>query len=295
MVKPKLKYYFVFLGVLFFNGFFLVKISTATSPDAIAVRVIQNPNHYSALRWYRESGFTGSPQSITVDGYEAVRDGRTVYVNAGNVQGGRLYTNIYLLSFSQAADNKTMDIFSSLLAHWKFNTNLDSGNCSQTASTGCLLDSECPLNEYCLSEKAEVVRDTNRMAGLGEINVKLASYNSKKNYYPTLRSGTYLPHITISVWPSWQKVLGQELSGGIPVDPINKLGDCGDSRFNSITCWDEVVRQFADSNPANGTLDLPANSMVFVYTTDDTGSSYSLCAPMESAYADYAETGICAN
>ncbi|MBI4812446.1 hypothetical protein HY798_03350, partial [Candidatus Falkowbacteria bacterium] len=48
--------------------------------DAIAIRVIPNYSHYSPSRWYSQQGFTGSPQSLTVDGYEAVRDGRTVYV-----------------------------------------------------------------------------------------------------------------------------------------------------------------------------------------------------------------------
>lgn len=81
-----------------------------TSADAIAVRVIPNPKHLSAERWYSDQNFSGSPQSITVDGYEAVRDGRTVYVNVGNADSGNLYTNIYLISYNQSAESETVDI-----------------------------------------------------------------------------------------------------------------------------------------------------------------------------------------
>lgn len=62
-----------------------VSLATSSSPDAIAIRVLPNPKHFSAARWYREQKFTGSPQSLIVDGFEAIRDGRTVYVNAANI------------------------------------------------------------------------------------------------------------------------------------------------------------------------------------------------------------------
>lgn len=56
------------------------------SRDAIGLRVVPNPEHRSPLDWYNKNiKVKGSPQSLIVDGYEAVRDGRTVYVNAANV------------------------------------------------------------------------------------------------------------------------------------------------------------------------------------------------------------------
>ena len=69
------------------------------SPDAVAFRIMPNPAHLSPLRWYQENvQVKGSPQTLIVDGYEAVRDGRTVYVNAANITGdNQLYTNIYRL------------------------------------------------------------------------------------------------------------------------------------------------------------------------------------------------------
>src|SRR3989344_9451952 len=124
-------------------------ISAATSSDAIAIRVIPNPEHYSPIRWYAEKGFSGSPQSLIVDGFEAVRDGRTVYVNAANVvdtgsdgEPDTLYTNIYLLSYTQEAEGATVDIFGQILSHWKFNTNIaHSGSCNKEASKICSQDS----------------------------------------------------------------------------------------------------------------------------------------------------------
>ncbi len=56
------------------------------SRDAIGLRVIPNPEHYSPLQWYNSNiKVKGAPQSLMVDGYEAVRDGRTVYINAAKV------------------------------------------------------------------------------------------------------------------------------------------------------------------------------------------------------------------
>lgn len=55
------------------------------SRDAIGLRIVPNPEHLSPLQWYQKNiQVKGSPSSVIVDGYEAVKDGRTVYVNAGN-------------------------------------------------------------------------------------------------------------------------------------------------------------------------------------------------------------------
>ncbi|MFC1678218.1 hypothetical protein ACFLZ9_00595 [Patescibacteria group bacterium] len=123
--------------------------SQAQNPlDAIALRILPNLEHHSALHWYQKQGFEGSPQSMQVDGYEAVRDGRTVYVNAANIDDrgtaspadDLLHTNIYLISYNQAAENVTQDIFGRMLKKWKFNTNKETPDfCNQTASIACLI------------------------------------------------------------------------------------------------------------------------------------------------------------
>jgi len=272
-------------------------VVSAASPDAIAIRIIPNSDHYSAERWYKEQGFLGSPQTLSVDGYEAIRDGRTVYVNAANIVGGALYTNIYLISYNQSAETATEDIFSQILSHWKFNTNISGvGNCGDS-ETACLSDADCPDNSYCSSPKAKITRDVKRLADLADMEIVLEEYyNSHDGQYPRLSAGTYLPGITVSTWPSWQETLAKELNqGSLPIDTINKLGDCGATNFDPITCWDEKGKMFADPEPGNDIFELPDNSRVYVYEINFANQVYTqnLCAVMESVYAQAASANAC--
>jgi hypothetical protein len=287
-MQNKLHYfllYFFIIITLCLGVFFVAHAQT--SPDAIAVRVIPNPNHYSALNWYNRQGFRGAPQSLVVDEYEAVRDGRTVYVNAANINNGNLYTNIYLISFNQSAEQHTSDIFGRMLERWKFNANFlnDTDFCSESTARQCLYSKECPIGEYCNSEKAQVTRDTRRLSDLTDMRENINEYYYDNGYYPRLSSGTYLPHKTISVWPSWQDNFSKDLNSPLPVDPINKLGACAPN-FNQITGWDERTKTFADPTPADATFDLPAGSRVYAYTSVVDGKSYNLCAYMESVYVN---------
>lgn len=279
------KYYIILALSLFLLLSASIILVQAQSSDAIAIRVLPNPEHYSATRWYEMQGFSGAPQSIEVDGYEAVRDGRTVYVNAGNVIGSVLYTNIYLLSFNQEAEDATVDIVSQILSRWKFNTNyIITSNCSVTTATACLYSRECPAGEYCLSSKAKMIRDTRRLSDLAEIKLLLEDYMLSKGSYPAFSAGSYIANHSVSVWPSWQKLFAQFLGKELPVDPINKLGACGDARFESTTCWDNTAQQFADGNPSNSVFDLPANSYAYVYTASPDGLSYKLFGKLEEGY-----------
>ncbi|MFH1837996.1 MAG: hypothetical protein ABH808_00645 [Candidatus Kuenenbacteria bacterium] len=54
--------------------------------DIIGIRVYKNPKHISPLLWYKNNvPNSGNPQLIKVDGYEALRDGRSIYVSAGYI------------------------------------------------------------------------------------------------------------------------------------------------------------------------------------------------------------------
>jgi hypothetical protein len=130
---------------------------SAQQNDAIAIQVRVNPDRYSALRWYTVvKEFTGTPQALTVDGYEAIRDGRTVYVNAGNYKDGKDYANIYLISYSQESAPGTVDVFADMLKHWTFNTNLisddpanyDYGTC-EISTFFCTKNSDCKKGYEC--------------------------------------------------------------------------------------------------------------------------------------------------
>ncbi len=272
--------------------FFAVKAQT--SPDAIAIRVIPNPEHLSAARWYGEKKFSGSPQALTVDGYRAVRDGRTVYVNVANIDGASLYTNIYLISYNQSAEQQTTDMFAQMLRHWKFNANHSSpGNCQQASSTVCLIDSDCADDDFCQSDKAEIIRDTIRLEDIADMKSAILSYKKKNGGFPAVKSGSYLPSTVVSTWPSWQKVLSQTLGQKLPSDPINRLGDCGGASFNAVTCWDESSKRFADSDTSDPAINLPADSRAYLYVSDAQGLEFSVCSVMESGYITEATEGAC--
>ncbi len=281
---------------VFFAFYFLTPVPPvfAASSDAIAIRVIPNPNYYSPLRWYDEQGFSGSPQMLSVDGYDAIRDGRTVYVNAANISGGTLYANIYLISYNQDAEKATTDIFGRILKHWKFNTNITGiGNCDQTTGNACLIDADCPRGEYCNSPKAKIIRDTKRLSDLAEINIALENYKNAHGRYPVLSAGTYLPNTTVSTWPSWKDTFAKELKIPLPIDPINRLGSC--PGYDKTTCWNKETKKFADSDASDPNINPPPDSNVFIYASANQGDSYNLCSIMGSGYIQGAEQGACSD
>ncbi len=306
----------VFVMFLFFSGSLNLSnvFASDETSDAIAVRIFPNPQHYSPATWYKNQGFTGSPTPLEVDGYDAVRDGRTVYVNVANINGKCLmsgldcfsnsdctsshdpcyfaiYTNIYLISYNQDSGSDTISVFNKILEKWKFNTNMiNTGYCfPKDTDTVCLTDSECADGDYCDSLKAQITRDIKRLASVVEIREAVEIYKDIKGSYPKLSAGTYLPGRTISTWPSWQTTFSAEIGMIAPLDPINKLGDCGGSQYNETTCWDEQDKSFAGSIPN----DIPAGSKALVYSADDNGEGYQLCAIMESGYLVGGEWGDC--
>lgn len=120
-------------------------VQADNNSDAIAIRVLPNFQHKSVVRWYQDQGFKGSPQSLMVGGYPAIRDGKTVFVGATNVKdnngnryfdlGDDFYTNIFVITYNQGGSDEAINlIFSEILNNWKFNTNLSeslNGSCSQ--------------------------------------------------------------------------------------------------------------------------------------------------------------------
>ena len=256
------------LSFWYFKDFSATK-AEEISTDAIAIRVMPNSEHFSPLRWYRANVKNqGSPQNLLVDGYEAIRDGRTVYVNAANISGTDFYTNVYIISYNQEAENQTIDIFGQILTHWKFNVNVPE------------------------EQKDNVRNDTKRLADLAEIKLALNNYQKIHNGdFPFLTAGSYLAGKSISTWPSWQATLGKALGATLPIDPINKLGTC--PGYDDITCWNQNNKTFADPNPNNNILELPADSYVYVYTTDASGGNYDVCAVMESGYLTELAQGAC--
>ncbi|HNX10693.1 MAG TPA: FISUMP domain-containing protein [bacterium] len=296
--------------------------SYGANTDAIAIRIVPNASHLSIDRWYASQGFSGSPQKLLVDGYEAIRDNRTVYVAGTNinqaVQPPQLYFNIYIITYNQGADAKTVDIFGKILSNWRFNNNLSeatpgtcslpavrclsdadcgegstclSGSNSCSSQNNCRLDTDCPAGTFCVSEKAKLQRDIKRFGLLNEVKDSLAIYRSLHQRYPTLLSGTYLPGVAISTWPSWQSDFLTQLNLTGLKDPINKLGICNESLaatsstpgYESQSCFNSVQKRFY-KNGNNASLELPHDSFAIAYTSDPNGSNYNLCAAIETNY-----------
>ncbi|MEA3449535.1 MAG: MopE-related protein [Patescibacteria group bacterium] len=284
-----LKIVFVFVLCLLFLCVGASNKIKADSSDVIAVRVIMNSDHLSAHEWYKMQNFTGSPQLITVDAYRGVRDGRTVYVNVANIapSGGvdTLFTNIYIISYNQSAENTTKDIFGLIIDKWQFNSNLEfRGNCRINNSEVCLNDSDCPAGDVCGSVKSRVTRDVRRLEDNYVMTKWLIDYEDNNGHFPKLSAGSYLPNISLSVWPSWQDTLAADLGHQLRLDPVNKLGAC--PLFNEITCWNEEDQSFADPSD-NGQLDLPNDSLVYVYIGDDEGTTGLMTTNFEQPFPIY--------
>jgi len=275
-MKNNIKYYYfnifyqrlIVIGLALFCFIVFSNILHAqNSSDAIAVRIVPNNEHLSAIEWYKNNNFSGSPQSLKVDGYNAVRDGRTVYVNVANVNGSTMFTNIYLISYNQQAEKGTTDIFSNILKHWQFNSNINTyGHCRQSSLT-CVSDNNCGIADNCDSLKARLIRDTRRLEDLSKIRLVLINYfEDNNNQFPILNSGTYIPNASVSTWPSWADKLAATLGNTIPKDPINKLGPC--PGYNEITCWNENSRLFYPGLP-----ELASSSFAYTFSGDSNGTT----------------------
>lgn len=179
--------------------------------DVIGLRIYQNTDNKDPLAWYLSnvSNPKSSLPAIKVDGYAAVRDDRTVYIQASNLVNltttRNFYTNIYVLAYNQNASPETVNIFNQMLANIKFNKNI--------------------LDIYCLKAQGEAVkdglrRDTIRKSDVYKLNRIFASATDLN-----LSAGTYVPGMSISTWPSWQATLGQQLGTALPTDPLNIMSD----------------------------------------------------------------------
>ncbi|MFW0862138.1 MAG: IPT/TIG domain-containing protein [Candidatus Komeilibacteria bacterium] len=214
-------------------------------PDAIGLRVFTNFEHQAPIVWYQDNVTNiGNPATIDVGGYSALQEGRTTYVNAANNSSNNIYTNIFVLSYTDGANATTQDIFTQMYENWTFNSNIDS-----------------------YYEKQQLARDTKRFENIVQMSEQLDDYYQLNGGYPQLQAGTYLAGTTVSVWDSWNATFGAEL-GGVPVDPINEHGLCNGA-YDPITCW----------NPDDLRYVCPLNS--YVYRYDYVNSDYYLYSNFE--------------
>jgi hypothetical protein len=241
--------------------FFLYRDDTI-SDDAIGIRIYENENGKSPEEWYwNQFGLAApDPQSLTIDGYPAVRSGRTVYVAVWNLSAGVLYPNIYLISYNENASQQTIDIYNRMLDTWEFNLNM------------------MP------SDKEKLQRDMRRINDLNDIYNKLLDYKGANGFFPKLEGGTYVSTMTTSKWPSWQETLGGAVGGDLPVDPLNSfdlpyVGPpllCDEaSGFDQNTCWNDANKQYECPGNAG------SNSHIYQYLVSPSGESANLYANLE--------------
>ena len=234
------------------QGFKCVDTADAdTNPDACnnpdATACAQNSECQTTCEYNVAN--RGSASAVTIDGFSGVRSGRTVYVNAANLDttANVLYTNMYLLSYNENASEETTVIFNSILKNWKFMDNI--------------IDPD---------EKDKFRRDTVRFADIRNMQIQIRDFYRKNGYYPlwdnvrkTFSGGTYVPGVTLSVWPSWKNNFAKQISTQLPIDPINVLQTCPDPccaagtcgaavkvcNADPKTCWDEKSLRLACPAP----------------------------------------------
>jgi hypothetical protein len=192
--------------------------------DVVGIRIYTNKDNKYPAQWYNDNVINPSSniENTTIDGYQAVRDGRTVYVSAANVIKSdttpatyKVYTNMYVIAYNENAAPETANILGQMVENFNFNTNLR-----------ILYPSTYELN------REQLRRDTIRKADIHYLNQLLANYHQKNGKFPDLTAGTYVPNHSISTWPSWNSGLGNALATGLPVDPLNYMS----TTINQLDC-----------------------------------------------------------
>ncbi len=223
----------------------------ALAGDGVGVRIVTNPLHLSPSEWYVSKGFSGTPQATTIDGYEAVKDGTTVYIAAPNTDdlaAADIYPNIYILSRNPDAKPETINIFDQLVQNMALNVNIqtessntcvyDVADASNPAgstylqsgrSVKCTADWEClskNRNLRCAAFKSKLQRDVKRISDFQRMSDTFETAKETAGRYPALSSGSFLATFSTSRWPSWSGALASG-SGNLPVDPVNRFLSCG--------------------------------------------------------------------
>ncbi len=279
---------------------------TRSAPVVPPVPVASGGPTVSSLRplrqWYREKfgEVPSTMRSVTVDGYEALTDGNTYYINALNQydesERNEVGSFVYLFTVNADASDNTKRVFTSLVNSIRFNINLsDVGYCSVGNGTdredistpdlqsniACSVDSQCsalPGNRICANARTKMLRDWDRLQDASSFqNLALNASLLNGGRFPVLNSGTYIPGYTNSRWPSWGGTLAGALGGAIPSDPLNTWSGC--DGIDPQTCW----------SPDVATFQCPASASMYEYSVRADGTNYQLHVPLEYFSG---ETGI---
>jgi len=189
----------------------------------------------SVSDWYNQQPFDGSPKSIQIDGFDAIQDGRTIYVSAINdtlepdppapaPSPATIYKNIYLISMNNNAHEDSVNIYNQLVENWRFLVNI--------------------VNE---DDRAKLRRDLQRV----DDAYYMANILENREFPAKLESGSFKKGVSVSTWPSWVDSLSRDLGVPLPVDPVNKIScdvqyqpTCRNDITKDLQCWGD----FADGS-----------------------------------------------
>jgi len=288
--------------------------SCQTINDSIGIRIYNNQEHLSPASWYQK--YANQPGSFTTksyDGYEAIASGRTTYIGMAvdnlPLRSVPIYTDMFLMSYTDNYDATTLNIHDQLLNNLTFNINgVDDVRICSSSNIYCEQNSDCPSGEECNADKTKLARDTIRMGHLSEIIYHLDLYRGycsahqnlscladtacpdylapgypteptsefcigKNNNYPLLEAGTYISGQSTSIWDSWNNTFASLLGASPLLDPLNEVFCDYNADYNE-ECWNQDTQNFS----------CDATAHFYNYISTDAGNSYSLRTKME--YSD---------
>ncbi len=174
-----------------------------TLPEAVGIRVSPNLDYLPIDDWYSASGFAGSPASLAVDGFHAVRDGRTAYIGGVNVANSQFAPAVYIISYSEGAGNDTIDVFNQIVQNFVvldgtsaddlisnarvckdsdgFIILEDGEAVSCTADRACILDTG-NSKAWCDANKDKIRRDLFRFEDMRKVESALAAYGTANRH-----------------------------------------------------------------------------------------------------------------
>lgn len=278
-----------------------------STDDAVGVQIFLNELRLSPRAWFAQQFGTQPVQyeNTTIDGYDAITNGTTYYVDAlnvayaenadGDVVVSNIFSNIYQFTINENASDDTRDVFAQIMENLVFNTNMtDWGYCLNPGSLGrrslssqddinddfaCVSDFNCMdsagialegTNGVCSNNRTALFRDIERLEDVSGIQMLLTDYSFSQpdGSYPTLEAGTFSPRYTVSRWGSWGSFIG---GAPIPRDPLNLWTQCGGPTVNQQVCYDDSLTLFH----------CPAELSVYEYSVSEDGQAYSLHANLE--------------
>lgn len=287
--------------------------------DAIGVRVLKNEEYLSPSAWYEAQGFSGSPSETTVDGYAAVADGNTVYVAAANAaDSGAIYPNVYVISYTEDADEESQTIFEQILDNWSFNANTDrvtdvnvcvsgAGDYASDAEgvlVSCDWDGDClelGAGFTCDAEKAKLTRDMLRLTDVTTIAAGVEAYGEENGLCSVTTnqectddsdcpgSETCEPSVPTLENGTFVRSLAVSAWPSWSSELGNALGTAvPEDPLNAFfDCTDSGYEEATCWNPLDSTFSCPDESHVYGYQSVG-GTSYKLYAQLEYDQAVWA-------